>query len=103
MEITFKINWVDTLADAVSVTFSSMPEDPISVRVNRSDPDSWPQTISDHYRTLPIAAEALIDPEVAKRTEELLKSDIRLVAPKAEAVLDEKAAEAVAAEVSTRK
>lgn len=50
MAVTFVINFVDPLDDAVSVTFSDKPLVKWSVPVDKTAPATWQQTISDWYK-----------------------------------------------------
>lgn len=67
MKETFVINWVDPIANAVSVTYSTLPRTPYSVPVDKTNPDSWAQAISDFYRTIApaVPVEAPIGLEMA--------------------------------------
>lgn len=49
MSATYTVNWIDPIADALSVTFSDNPENPVSVPVDKSDPNTWSDSIVAYY------------------------------------------------------
>lgn len=49
MSVTYVVNWIDPIADALSVTFSDNPNNPVSIAVTRDAPNTWSDTIAAYY------------------------------------------------------